>query len=171
MKNASSRLVLGLNYSLCVMLKLLTEHHALKAYWGSWRYGSTHSLTLALDEGEWSVSRPGRFTRRERAPDTHWIGGWVGLRAGLNAVVRRKVPSPCRDLNPPSSSPYPSAILLRKMPIPKKNEGSKQFRMPYNEELCDLSRTNIGSAVGVNCLLCLVVRLYLRKYGPVSEVI
>jgi hypothetical protein len=27
-----------------------------------------HSLTSALDGGEWSASRPGRFTPRERAP-------------------------------------------------------------------------------------------------------
>jgi len=35
-------------------------------------------LTSALDGGEWSVSRPGRFTPRKRAPGAHWIGGWVG---------------------------------------------------------------------------------------------
>jgi hypothetical protein len=35
----------------------------------------------------WSVSRPGRFNPRERAPSTHWIGGWVGHRAGLDSVV------------------------------------------------------------------------------------
>jgi hypothetical protein len=29
----------------------------------------------------------GRFTPRERAPDTHCIGGWVVPRAGLDAVV------------------------------------------------------------------------------------
>jgi hypothetical protein len=40
-----------------------------------------HSLTSALDGGEWSASRPCRFTPRERAPPTHWIGGWVGPRA------------------------------------------------------------------------------------------
>jgi hypothetical protein len=34
-------------------------------------------LTSALVGGEWSASRPGRFTRGERAPGTHWIGGWV----------------------------------------------------------------------------------------------
>jgi hypothetical protein len=33
---------------------------------GEWRYSSTHSLSSALDEGEWSASRPGRFTPRER---------------------------------------------------------------------------------------------------------
>jgi hypothetical protein len=41
------------------------------------------SLTSALDGGEWSASRPGRFTPRERNPGTHWIGGWVGPRAVL----------------------------------------------------------------------------------------
>jgi hypothetical protein len=38
-----------------------------KTYWGSGD-SSTHSLTSALDGGEWSASRPGRFTPRERAP-------------------------------------------------------------------------------------------------------
>jgi hypothetical protein len=33
-----------------------------------------------------SVSRHGRFTPKERAPGTHWIGGWVGPRAGLDKV-------------------------------------------------------------------------------------
>jgi hypothetical protein len=45
---------------------------------GKWRYSSIHSLTSALDGGEWSASRSGRFTPRERASGTHWIGGWVG---------------------------------------------------------------------------------------------
>jgi len=45
---------------------------------GEWSYSSTHSSTSALDGGEWSASRPGRFTPRERAPGTRWIGGWVG---------------------------------------------------------------------------------------------
>jgi hypothetical protein len=37
---------------------------------------------------------------RERAPDIHWIGGWVGPRAVLDAVVKRKIPSPRRKSNP-----------------------------------------------------------------------
>jgi hypothetical protein len=41
---------------------------------------------------------------RERAPGTHWIGGWVDPRAGLDTVVRRKIPCTCWDLNPQSSS-------------------------------------------------------------------
>jgi hypothetical protein len=33
------------------------------------------SLTSALDGGEWSASRPGRFTPEERALGTRWIRG------------------------------------------------------------------------------------------------
>jgi hypothetical protein len=62
-------------------------------------------LTSALDGGERSASRSSRFTPRERATGTHWIGGWVGPRAGLDAVVKRKIPSPCRDSMPPTIQP------------------------------------------------------------------
>jgi hypothetical protein len=47
-------------------------------------------LTSALVGGEWSASRPCRFTPGERTLGTHWIGGWVGPRAGLDDVVKRK---------------------------------------------------------------------------------
>jgi len=46
----------------------LTEHHTLKADWGS---GGTVQRILELGT-----------TPRERAPVIHWIGGWVGPRAG-----------------------------------------------------------------------------------------
>jgi hypothetical protein len=73
-----------------------------------WRYSSTHFLTSAPDESTWSASLPGCFTPRERAPGTHWIGSWVGPRPGLDAVVKRKTPSPCRDSNPRWSSRSPA---------------------------------------------------------------
>jgi hypothetical protein len=44
-------------------------------------------LTSALHGGEWSASRPGRFTTRERDPSTHW----VGLRAGLDTVNKKVI--------------------------------------------------------------------------------
>jgi hypothetical protein len=53
-------------------------------------YRSTFVLTFALAGGEWSASRPCRFTPGERAPGTHWIGGWVDLRDGLDGVEKRK---------------------------------------------------------------------------------
>jgi hypothetical protein len=45
-------------------------------------------LTSALVGGEWPASRPGLFTPGERAPGTHWIGSWVGLRAGLDDMEK-----------------------------------------------------------------------------------
>jgi hypothetical protein len=32
--------------------------------------------------------------------DTHWIGGWVGPRAGLDTMEKRKNPCPCQESNP-----------------------------------------------------------------------
>jgi hypothetical protein len=43
-------------------------------------------LTLAVNEDEWSASRPGHFTPGERAPGTHSIGGKVRPRASLDIV-------------------------------------------------------------------------------------
>jgi hypothetical protein len=42
----------------------------------------------------------GCFPPGERATGTHWKGGWVGPRAGLDAVVKRKFPNPCQESNP-----------------------------------------------------------------------
>jgi hypothetical protein len=67
-----------------------------------WMYSSTPSLTSALDGREWSASRSGRFTPRERVPGTHWIRGWVGPRAVLDAVVKRKIPSTRRPARSPA---------------------------------------------------------------------
>jgi hypothetical protein len=47
-------------------------------------------LTLALNGGEQSASCLGCFNPGVRALGTDWIGGWVGPRSGLNAVVKRK---------------------------------------------------------------------------------
>jgi len=41
-------------------------------------YSFSHCVTSAPDRGEWSASRPCRFTSKERAPGIHWIWGWVG---------------------------------------------------------------------------------------------
>jgi len=51
------------------------------------------------------VHAPAALPPSERAPATCWIGGWAGPRASLDLVVKRKIPSPCRDSNPQSSSP------------------------------------------------------------------
>jgi hypothetical protein len=62
-------------------------------------------LTSALVGGEWPASRPGRLTARERAPRTHWIGGWVDPSVGLDYVEKRKfLTLPGLELRPPRSS-------------------------------------------------------------------
>jgi hypothetical protein len=48
-------------------------------------------LDVGTRLGELSASRPDRFTLRERALCTHWIGGSAGPGAGLDAVVKRKI--------------------------------------------------------------------------------
>jgi len=55
----------------------------MMAYWGSGVI-----VPRILDLGtkcRWVVS----FMPRERTRGTHWIGGWVGPRAGLDAVMKR----------------------------------------------------------------------------------
>jgi hypothetical protein len=50
-----------------------------------------HGNASALDGGEWTASRSGRFTPREIAPGTHWIGDWVGPSAGLDTAVNGRI--------------------------------------------------------------------------------
>jgi hypothetical protein len=56
-------------------------------------------LTLALYWGEWSASHPGQYT-----PGTHWIGGLVGPRAGLDAMAKRNKSPLLLGIEPWSSS-------------------------------------------------------------------
>jgi hypothetical protein len=57
-------------------------------------------LTSALAGGEWSASRPCRLTPGETARGTHWIGGWVDPRAGLDDVKRKSLTLPGLELRP-----------------------------------------------------------------------
>jgi hypothetical protein len=66
---------------------------------GEWWYSST-----ILDLGtrwRWVVSfTPQPLYPKEKAPSTHWKGGWVGPRAGLDAVEKTEIPWPSREWNP-----------------------------------------------------------------------
>jgi hypothetical protein len=80
------------------------KHHATKTYWGM--EIKLHAfLTSALAEDEWSTLRSGLFTPRETASGTHWIGGWVSPRTGMDAVARKKILHPLPELEPPIIQP------------------------------------------------------------------
>jgi len=54
----------------------------MTTYWGG--HKESHAFLIsALGGGESSASSLGCFT-----PGTHWIGGWVDHRAGLDAVEK-----------------------------------------------------------------------------------
>jgi hypothetical protein len=78
-------------------------------------------LTSALDGGEWWASRPGRFT-----PGAHWIGGWVGTRAGLHAMEKRNTSCPCPESNP---SPACSLVAIRTELSRKRNSNMCRVRL------------------------------------------
>jgi hypothetical protein len=85
----------------------ITKYHAIKMHGGV--EAKLHTfLTWVLDGSEWSASHLSHFTTGERAPSTHWIGGWVGPRGGVDALMKRKILCPCQELN----SSYPSCSLL-----------------------------------------------------------
>jgi hypothetical protein len=63
---------------------------------GEQRHISTHSLTSVLDRGEWSPSLSCPY----RPLYPHWITGWMGPRAVLDAVVKRKISIPSWEWNP-----------------------------------------------------------------------
>lgn len=53
--------------------------------WGS---GSIAPQFLTSLDG---ASRPNQFTPRERTSSTHWIRGYAGSRAGLDASEKKKI--------------------------------------------------------------------------------
>ena len=56
-------------------------------------------LTLERDTGEWLTSCPSHFIPRARAPDTHSVGGWLGIRVSLDVLEKRKILTPAWNLS------------------------------------------------------------------------
>jgi hypothetical protein len=67
-------------------LRLINSAPCHEDMWGSGGIAS-FSFASPLDGGEWSVSRPVRFTPGESYPSIHCIGGWVGLTEVLDATA------------------------------------------------------------------------------------
>jgi hypothetical protein len=73
-------------------------------------------LTSTIDGGELSPPSPGSYIAWERAPGTHFIGGWVDPRASLDDVKRKFLTLPGLDLRP-FGRPARSRVL-RAIPAP-----------------------------------------------------
>jgi hypothetical protein len=56
-------------------------------------------LKSALDGVSGQRHAPAALYPRERTPVTHWIGGWVGLRPGLDTDAREKILCFCWESN------------------------------------------------------------------------
>jgi hypothetical protein len=55
---------------------------------GEKKHSSYSFFTSALDGVSGQRHAPAALYSWERTPGTHWIGGWVGLRAGLDTEAR-----------------------------------------------------------------------------------
>jgi hypothetical protein len=69
-------------------------------------YALCHEDTRVLDGGDWSASRLGRLT-----PSTHWTGGWVSPRAGLD-TGENIIYLNCRESNQGRPASTPSRYRL-----------------------------------------------------------
>jgi hypothetical protein len=86
-----------------IKLKLKLSHYTPWRRFGESRYSSYSFSTSALDGGKWSASRPGRaLALGKRTSGTHYTGGWVGPRAGLDTEARGRMLSPLPRIEPRS---------------------------------------------------------------------
>jgi hypothetical protein len=92
--------------SLCLLctthIHCLIKHHAMMMYWerGGTRWRWVVSFTT------WPLYPQGKN------PNIHWIGGWIGSRARLDTVPKRKNSCPCQESNP--SHPTRSRVTILK---------------------------------------------------------
>jgi hypothetical protein len=56
----------------------------------------------------------------------------VGLRAGLDAVMKRKIPNPYRDSNPPIIQPVAQRYTTETSQLPSSQRGVKLFKRTYS---------------------------------------
>jgi hypothetical protein len=98
-------------------------------------------FTSPLAVGEWSASRPCRFTTGERTPGTQWIGGWVDSTAGLDDVEKRTL------LTLPG-------LEIRALACPARSQSLYRLRYPGFE---------YGNNIMFNCFVYGKTEVALRK--------
>jgi hypothetical protein len=97
-------------------------------------------MTLALNGGGWSASRPGCLYPRER-PSTHYTEGWVGPRAGLDRCRKSR---PHWDLIPGPSSPQRVAISTE-LSRPLINSGQPHQKVRQLKGQCSHTKAFINT--------------------------
>jgi hypothetical protein len=80
------------------MVKKTAPLYAMKAL-GDRKYRSYSLLTSALDRSGQRHALAALF-RQEKDPRTHWMGGWVGPRAGPDTEARGKILLPLPGIEP-----------------------------------------------------------------------
>jgi hypothetical protein len=83
----------------------------------------------------WGVALEGRFTAGETALGTHWIGGWVSPRAGLDEVEKRKIPSPRRESKLRTPIVQPVASRCTDWAIPALSQSLPWYLHAHKTEL------------------------------------
>jgi hypothetical protein len=93
-------------------------------------------LTSALVGGEWLASRPGRVTPGKTAPGTHWIGGWVDPRAGLDDVGKRKsLTLPVLEFRPLGCRARSQSLYRLHYPVPHTSSWRSTYLLYFTLEL------------------------------------
>jgi hypothetical protein len=110
-----------------------------------------HSLTLVLYGGKCLTPGTGHFIP-VKEPGTNWIGGWVGPRADLDVLEKRKISFPYRHSK---SEPYSPVAL------PTAPPGSK-YTYRKKREIVQTCPENLS--IGGKILL-----RNLDKYGAEEE--
>jgi hypothetical protein len=77
-------------------IKVKQSHYMPWRRLGEERYRSYSLLTSALGGVSGQRHAPAALYPRERNPGTHWTGGWVGSKAGLDTEVRGKISCLCQ---------------------------------------------------------------------------
>jgi hypothetical protein len=94
---------------------------------------------------------PAALYPRERTTWIHWIGGWVGLRAGLDREAGGKILCPCRGYNLRTKSVL--QIKYNTSPLQKKKK-KKINRLMLSEEIISVSLRIIKIAIIQN--ICVI---------------
>jgi hypothetical protein len=90
--NCGNKRKLNNEYTRRMFIYMVKQSHttSMDAQWEGMNSSYSFS-TSALDKVSGQRHARPRFTPRERTPGTHWTGGWVGPRAGMDTETRGKI--------------------------------------------------------------------------------